>query len=87
MFQSPCADPHGIRMLFKQQLLTSHRRWRDMNAASDGLPLQAYVAEMEIIGISFEAFVENIKMQTPFLADDPAPHPARERSRRCSRKR
>ncbi|MCI0755537.1 hypothetical protein [Teichococcus vastitatis] len=64
-----------IRMLFKQQLLASDRRWRDMNAASDGLPLQACVAEIEITGISFEAFVENMKTQTPFLADYPALHP------------
>ncbi|WP_146173309.1 hypothetical protein [Sphingomonas faeni] len=64
-----------IRMMFKQQLLASDRRWRDMDAASDGLPLQACVAEIEITGISFEAFVEDMKTQTPFLADYPALHP------------
>ncbi|WP_299177329.1 hypothetical protein [uncultured Brevundimonas sp.] len=67
--------PDDIRTLFKEQLLASDRRWRDMNAASDGLPLQACVADIEITGVSFDAFVENMKTQTPFLADYPALHP------------
>jgi hypothetical protein len=68
-------DQDGIRALFKTQLQASEQRWREWNAASEGLPLQACVAEITIAGISFEEFTENMKTQAPFLQNYPALHP------------
>ena len=68
-------DFDGVRALFREQLQTSERRWRDINTASDGLPLQACVADITITGISFDEFAENMKTQAPFLENYPALHP------------
>jgi hypothetical protein len=68
-------DRDGIRALFETQLQASEQRWREWNAASEGLPLQACVAEITIAGISFEEFTENMKTQAPFLQNYPALHP------------
>lgn len=65
----------GVRSLFGSQLRASEQRWRDMNAASEGLPLQTCVADIIITGISFDEFAENMKTQAPFLDDYPALHP------------
>lgn len=68
-------DLEGIRSLFGAELRASDSWWRDINAASEGLPLQACVADIVITGISFEEFAENMKTQAPFLQDYPAVHP------------
>lgn len=67
--------PAEIRKLFKAQLQASAQRWREMNAASEGLPLQTCVADLTITGITFEEFSENMKTQAPFLDNYPALHP------------
>lgn len=65
----------GIRALFKTQLKESEQRWRDMNAASEGLPLRPCIADITITGIPFEEFAKNMLEQTPFLQNYPAVHP------------
>ena len=67
--------PDGFRALFQTQLKESEQRWRDMNAASEGLPLRQCVADITITGISFEEFAKNMQEQTPFLQDYPTLHP------------
>jgi hypothetical protein len=68
-------DPDGIRKLFAKQLKASDKMWRDMNAASEGLPLQTCVADITITGISFDEFTKNMATQTPFLRNYPDVHP------------
>lgn len=68
-------DLDGIRKLFAAQLQASERMWRDMNAASEGLPLQTCVADITITGISFDEFSQNMATQTPFLQHYAALHP------------
>lgn len=68
-------DPDGIRELFSEQLKASEQRWKQMNVASDGLPLQACVAYITITGISFDDFARNMATQTPFLQDYTHLHP------------
>lgn len=68
-------DLDGIRKLFAEQLQASERMWRDMNVASEGLPLQTCVAEIAITGISFDEFSQNMATQKPFLEHYAALHP------------
>ncbi len=68
-------DLDGIRKLFAEQLQASERMWRDMNAASEGLPLQTCVADITITGISFDEFSQNMATQRPFLEHYAALHP------------
>jgi NAD(P)-dependent dehydrogenase (short-subunit alcohol dehydrogenase family) len=68
-------DLDGIRKLLADQLQASERMWRDMNASSEGLPLQTCVADITITGISFDEFSQNMATQTPFLQNYAALHP------------
>ncbi len=62
-------DPDGIRHLFKGQLAASEQFWREMNAASEGQPLQPCVAELTITGVSFDQFQKYVGNMAPFLLE------------------
>lgn len=68
-------DLQQIRELFGSQLQASEERWRAMNAASVGKPMQTCVADIAITGISFDAFAESMKTQGPFLQNYAGLHP------------
>ena len=60
-------DLAGLRRLFADQLQKSEQMWRNLNANSEGLPLQPCVTDITITGISYDEFVKNMQDQAPFL--------------------
>lgn len=46
----------GLRKLFAEQLRASDRMWKDMTAASAGLPRQRACAELVVTGVTWEDF-------------------------------